>query len=1775
MIRWGRMKVLISLLEARLRRTPPLTIIAMALCCVMTLGVVSHHGPRGLSLHPAYLAIVFLVGWGAGIWPSVLVSGAIAITVATDQWFLHRTFPNPYWLVYWNTATRLATYVFTGWIAAELEHLNRNLRELVADRTAKLQLETERHKETASHLSEAVKRFEQVANNISEAFWLSNVAKTEIAYVSSGYERIWGRKCEEVYRNPASWMEAVHPEDREVLRRSVLQDQSTGAYDIEYRIIRPDGSMRWIRDRAFPVCNARGQVYRIAGVAEDITDWRTTRETLQTQAAILESMAEGVVVTDEDGRVIQMNPAAEQMMGYTQGEALGQPVTIFSALPESEATALLQDLTRALRATGKWQGIFKNRRKDGTIHSCEAVITRLEIHGRSLLVAVEQDITERLRAEQTLVRQESLYHSLFELCPDGILLEDLDGNILDVNQSLCQRTGYSREELLGQNVRRLLPTEDQAKVAYNLAALQSARSLDHEMWSLTRSGGRQLIRLNERLIILPDGRQSVMVVTRDMTAHRRLDLTRDVFESLGAQLSATRTPVEAARAVFASADRLWKWDAASLDLYSLDSDQMQSVLLCDLLNGQRCDVPTVCHIGPPTDRTRQIMREGSKLILRPADEAQPADVVMFGDRSRPSASLMYATLHREGQPVGLLSIQSYTADAYTQDDLQTLQALADYCGGAMDRISAEQSLRQGEELNRTILTTAMDGLYALDFGADPAGAITQVNDSFCQMTGYSREELLRMRLADIEATESPEEIARHKESIIKAGTERFETRHRRKDGQVISVEISAAGLAGGSGKVFGFARDITGRKRAELLREAILSLGSNLVEAQTPLAAARTIFATADRIWQWDAAVLQLYSAEEDRMRSILLFDIVDGLRREVSPQNPYYAPSPALRRILRDGPELMLRSPSDMSRNDFLTFGSTERMSASVMYVPLRREGEAIGVLSIQSYAFNAFNQEDLQTLQGLADYCGGALDRIHAEARLREAHEQLERRVEERTVELLNSEQNYRRLHESMTDAFIKTDMNGRIAESNPALREMLGYTREELRDLTYVDLTPEKWHAFEQRIVTEQILPQGHSGVYEKEYRRKDGIVFPVELRTFLIRDDNGQPAAMWAIVRDITERKRITEALREANERLEQRVIERTAELRATMQRLKLALDAGSIGTWSWNFSDDRLEWDERLRNWYEVPEATDPNGLAYSFWRSRVHPDDLAQAESVLMEARNRDIPYEHEFRVIRTDGSVRHIHSAAVIEHDDSDRPVRMIGINRDITGSKLAEETIRGAERLQNSILQNIPDPVWLKDIHGRFLAGNQALARLYEKPLEAIVGKTLFDILGLESTHMDWMDRKVMQTRDRMTREVSLVDHHGQLRWFETIKSPLLNEQEKVTGTVGIAREITERKQSESLLHAQRDLATSLSLTADVNAALEKFLEIAVQTGKVDCGGIYLRDETDGGMRLAVHRGVSASFAQAVGHYAAGGPQMRFLQQGSPVFGTHGSLPFKLDADRLREGLRAIAMVPLHHEEKLLGALVLASHSAEEIHASTRLAVEAIAAQAAGGIARIRAEAESRRLEGQLLEVADREQARIGQDIHDGLCQRLVVLAFDTNSLHGELSAAGRPEARKTARIATHLDEAITEARQLSRGLFPVRLEREGLPPALEELAKATRNRYHIQCRFRNRGSVVLKDSTIATHLYRIAQESVTNALKHGQARAISISLRARDEQIELRVEDNGNGFAPDSAGNSAGMGLHIMNYRARSIGGTIRITPRPRGGTEVLCCVSGQIS
>src|SRR5579862_34080 len=210
-----------------------------------------------------------------------------------------------------------------------------------------------------------------------------------------------------------------------------------------------------------------------------------------------------------------------------------------------------------------------------------------------------------------------------------------------------------------------------------------------------------------------------------------------------------------------------------------------------------------------------------------------------------------------------------------------------------------------------------------------------------------------------------------------------------------------------------------------------------------------------------------------------------------------------------------------------------------------------------------------------------------------------------------------------------------------------------------------------------------------------------------------------------------------------------------------------------------------------------------------------------------------------------------------------------------------------------------------------------------------------------------------------------------------------------------------------------------------------------------------------------------------------------------------------------------------------------------------------------------------EANRLERTILEISGREQRRIGQDLHDGLGQHLTGVAFMSKVLEQKLGEKSLPEAHDAAKIVGLVNEAINKTRELSKGLLPVLSDARGLMSALERLALEVEDVFQVSCRFECDPPVLVRESGIATHLYHIAQEAVNNALRHGHPRSIVIRLSG-GEGAFLTVADDGVGFhgSLPSAPGAQGMGLLIMGYRAKMIGGALEVLPGPAGGTSVCC-------
>ena len=216
---------------------------------------------------------------------------------------------------------------------------------------------------------------------------------------------------------------------------------------------------------------------------------------------------------------------------------------------------------------------------------------------------------------------------------------------------------------------------------------------------------------------------------------------------------------------------------------------------------------------------------------------------------------------------------------------------------------------------------------------------------------------------------------------------------------------------------------------------------------------------------------------------------------------------------------------------------------------------------------------------------------------------------------------------------------------------------------------------------------------------------------------------------------------------------------------------------------------------------------------------------------------------------------------------------------------------------------------------------------------------------------------------------------------------------------------------------------------------------------------------------------------------------------------------------------------------------------------------------------LAIIRDVSERKRLEKEILEISAREQRRIGHDLHDGLGPYLGGVAFKAKILEETLMAESSPHTAQTKELVRLINNAIRQARSLARGLAPIEVETYGLVAALQRLAEETQDLFQIKCLFKCDPPMLSMEPTVSLHLYRIAQEAMNNAIKHGKAQRIEIELAAQPNPPRLIIRDNGKGFVL-KAKTYAGMGLRTMRYRAHSIGGLLKVDSRPKQGTEVQC-------
>jgi len=819
-------------------------------------------------------------------------------------------------VVFWLPAYRLAAFMklvaaMMSW--ASLIALLSIVPQALAMRSPQeLERELGECKRIEVGLRESEQVFRQMAESIREMFWMQDGGWKRTLYVSPAYEEVWGRTCQSLYENPRSWIDSVHPDDRELVMVQLEQQLGGITTDTEFRVARPDGSLRWVRCHAFPIRDDAGEVYRVAGLAEDITERKLAQEALRESEerfrGTFENAAVGIAHMDSQNRCLRANEKLGEILGYPSSELVGKTLqevvhpddlepnlALFDPLvqgklpsfsmekrfirkdgasvwtqvtasvqrdaaaqpafciamvqdiserkrleaelsqahdrlelavrgsnvriwdldmpdgefqngrmysvnfwehlgygPETQAetaTALSllhpDDLEPAMRAvqaalsgeTKAFEAEFRVRHKDGTYRwmLSRGAVVRNAAGVPVRFIGSDVDTTDLKRAEAALRESEQRFGTFVDHASDAFFLLDQRMVILDVNRRACQSLGYTRDELVGMTPTHLNADITPADLEDIERRLNLGESVAFESRHRRKDGTVFPVEIRAQAFSEGD-RHLTVALARDVTDRKRAE------EALRLSEQRYRSLVEATAAVV--------WTMAANGLAESEQPSWSA------------------FTGQSTD---QLAGWGWLDAIHPDDRAHT-----FEDWSTAVATcslyqVEYRVRRHDGEYRNMLTrgVPILAGDGEIREWFGT-------CVDITDLKRAEEALRESEERFRGTFENAAVGIAHKDV----TGRFLRVNETFCDIVGYTRDELLTMTWQDITYPGDLAAIVGQYNPLMRGESLSFslEKRYLRKDHSIVWVDVSVSlqrDAAGLPAYAIAMVQDISERKRLE------------------------------------------------------------------------------------------------------------------------------------------------------------------------------------------------------------------------------------------------------------------------------------------------------------------------------------------------------------------------------------------------------------------------------------------------------------------------------------------------------------------------------------------------------------------------------------------------------------------------------------------------------------------------------------------------------------------------------------------------------------------------------------------------------------------------------------------------------------------------------------------------------------------------------------------------------------------------------------------------
>ncbi len=811
--------------------------------------------------------------------------------------------------------------------------------------------------------------------------------------------------------------------------QTIEQERKGGKSEIEYRISRPDGAVRWIWDRAFPISDEFGRVKRIAGISADITERKQAEDKLRDSetrfAGIVNSALDAIISVNEEQQIVLFNAAAELMFGCRATDAIGQPLGCF--VPDRYRTEHQEHIINfgltgmTSRSMGK-PGILKALRADGEEFPIEASISRIEAAGQHLYTVVLRDITERRQAEAQL-RQLSRG---VEQSTSSIIITDLTGNIEYVNPKFTETSGYSSTEVIGQNP-RILKSGFTSREDYQQLwkTILSGEEWHGELLNRKKNGELFWEDASISPILNEAGEITDFIAVKDDITQRKqneIETRRHLAElealyENGLAVGRLLQPREIGERVISTFSHYLPWHHVTIRLRHEESDELELIAFAvpSMKEAEKAAVEQRYVSG-----IKKVGQGMSGWVVQTGEPMRTGNVNLhpqYVDLDEGIQSGLYMPLKIGERIIGVISVESEIADAFTEQDERLLATFANQTAIALENArlyqSIQQELTERKRIENALRTSEThyrelaDSITDIFFELDQNLHYTYWNRASERLTGASTKDVLGKSMREVFGdTEEQTRIEKIYEDVLQTSQPKtFETTLTLID-QQRAFEINAYPSMRGVSVV---AKDVTDRKKSE----TIIQKRFELMEYSAHHTLSEVMQQIVDEVSKLTGSMIGFFHfVNQDQINLGMQTWSTNALKL-------FNVPT-------REGTHLPLdragvwaeaaRQRHPQIHNDYgflmdkkdLPQGHVQIVRE--MVIPIIRNEKIVGVMGIGNKPQD-YTHQDLEIAERLADYAWDITERKQMEDALAEERNQLAQRVDERTADLIRANSNLAR--------------------------------------------------------------------------------------------------------------------------------------------------------------------------------------------------------------------------------------------------------------------------------------------------------------------------------------------------------------------------------------------------------------------------------------------------------------------------------------------------------------------------------------------------------------------------------------------------------------------------------------------------------------------------------------------------------------------------------------------------------------------------------------------